>query len=401
VIVGALGYFVDIYDLILFPLVSGPSVLALGVAQADAPRTILMLLNWQMAGMLLGGFFWGVLGDKKGRLTVLFGSIALYSVANLLNAGVTEIWQYAALRFVAGVGLAGELGAAITLVSEVLHKDIRGYGTALVAGIGVSGAVVGGFVALLTEWRVTYLIGGALGIVLLITRMSMRDSLMFHKTKDSSVRRGDLRMLLANPDRASRFVRTTLVGLPIWCLIALFITISPFVAADLGISGINQIIAIQWFYGAAAIGGLFWGSLSQWVESRKRAVIMALTWTAFWMFVYFFSAGAPAAWFYFVCGMMGLGTGYWSIFVTMAAEQFGTNLRATVATTVPNLIRGSTVPIVFLFTLFNPSFGLARTAMVLGAACLLIALLSVRSLEEATPAEAGASTRAGAPRPLT
>lgn len=382
VIVGALGYFVDIYDLILFPMVSKTSVLALGVPEADAPNLILTLLNWQMAGMLLGGFLWGILGDKKGRLTVLFGSIALYSVANLLNAGVTEIWQYAGLRFVAGVGLAGELGAAVTLVSEVLHKDIRGYGTSLVAGIGIFGAVVGGVVATLTDWRVTYLIGGGLGIVLLATRLSMRDSLMFRQTKTAGIRRGDLALLFGDPRRASRFARTALVGLPIWGLISLFITISPFIAADLGLSGINNIFAIMWFYGAAAVGGVFWGSLSQWISSRKNTIIAALALTASSMFLYFFSGGFGAAWFYFVCAMLGFGSGYWSVFVTMSAEQFGTNLRATVATTVPNLIRGTTVPITFLYLLFSPTFGMARTAMVIAAACLIVALLAVRSLQE-------------------
>lgn len=423
VIVGGLGYFVDIFDLLLFPLLSRQVVPSFGLTPgtAEARETIVMLLNWQMGGMLLGGVLWGIIGDKRGRLTVLFGSIILYSLANIANAFVVTVPQFAAARFFAGLGLAGELGAAITLVSESLPKEHRGYGTGVVSAIGIAGAVFGGAVALyipamfgLEAWRIAFIIGGVLGLVLLVTRLSMRESLMFSQTKEGTVKRGDVLMLLGNWRRLSKFVRTTLVGLPIWCLIAIFITLSPDIARDNGIRGIDQRFAIMWFYGAASIGGLMWASVSQVIKGRKNATIAALTFTAVGVFAYFFAYGVPAIVFYLICAMLGLGTGYWAVFVTMAAEQFGTNLRSTVATSVPNFIRGTTVPIGMLFVFFSPSFGLVRTAMVLAAASTIIALLALRSLDETyhrdldfveesvvATAEVPVAPGARAPKPLT
>jgi MFS transporter, putative metabolite:H+ symporter len=424
VIVGGLGYFVDIFDLLLFPLLSRQVVPSFGLVPGtpEARATITFLLNWQMGGMLLGGVLWGILGDKKGRLTVLFGSILLYSVANLSNAFVTNIPQFAAARFFAGLGLAGELGAAITLVSESLAKEHRGYGTGLVSAIGIAGAVFGGAVALfipamfgLEAWRIAFIIGGLLGFVLLITRLSMRESLMFSAATEGHVKRGDIRMLAGSWTRMSRFIRTTLVGLPIWCLISIFITLSPDLARDNGISGIDARLSIMWFYGGASLGGFFWASMSQIMKGRKNTTLAALSFTAVFIFAYFFAYGIPQIAFYLICAMLGVGTGYWSVFVTMAAEQFGTNLRATVATSVPNFIRGTTVPLNIAFVYFSSSFGLVRTAMVLAAISTVIALFSLRSLEETyhkdldfleesplpaeVPTTAPSSSRA--PRPLT
>lgn len=423
VIVGGLGYFVDIFDLLLFPLLSQQVMPSFGITPRTpaAVRTIALLLNWQMGGMLLGGVLWGVLGDKRGRLTVLFGSIILYSVANIANAFVTTIPQFAAARFFAGLGLAGELGAAITLVSESLPKEHRGYGTGVVSAIGIAGAVFGGAVALyipamfgFEAWRIAFIIGGVLGLVLLVTRLSMRESLMFSSTKEGTVKRGDLLMLVGSWSRMSKFIRTTLVGLPIWCLIAIFITQSPSVAADNGIRGIDTRFAIMWFYGAASLGGLFWASVSQIIKGRKNATIAALTFTAVFVFAYFFAAGVAPIVFYLICAMLGVGTGYWAVFVTMAAEQFGTNLRATVATSVPNFIRGTTVPLNIAFVYFSTSFGLLRTAMVLAAVSTIIALFALRSLDEtyhrdldfveetvAVTAEVPVAPGAQSPKPLT
>lgn len=424
VIVGGLGYFVDIFDLLLFPLLSQQVMPSFGITPRtpEAVSTIALLLNWQMGGMLLGGVLWGILGDKRGRLTVLFGSIILYSVANLANAFVTTIPQFAAARFFAGLGLAGELGAAITLVSESLPKEHRGYGTGVVSAIGIAGAVFGGAVALyipamfgFEAWRIAFIIGGLLGLVLLVTRLSMAESIMFSTTKEGdTVKRGDILMLFGNWKRFSRMIRTTLVGLPIWCLIAIFITQSPSVAADNGIDGIDQRYAIMWFYGAASLGGLFWASVSQVIRGRKNATIAALAFTAVFIFAYFFAYGIPPLAFYLICAMLGVGTGYWAVFVTMAAEQFGTNLRATVATSVPNFIRGTTVPINIAFVYFSTSFGLLRTAMVLAALSTIIALVSLRSLEETyhrdldfleentpVPAEVPVAPGARSPKALT
>lgn len=384
VIISGLGYFVDIYDLILFSIVSRASVTALGVTEAAAQQdTIANLLSWQMGGMLLGGILWGILGDKRGRLSVLFGSIALYSLATLANAFVTTIPQYAALRFLAGLGLAGELGAAVTLVSEVMSKETRGYGTAIVASLGISGAVVGGAVARLFDWQVAYIVGGLLGLALLVTRMTLVESGMFKQITTVKVARGDFFMLFNDWGRFSKFMRTILIGMPIWCIIGIFITLSPFLAADLGVTGnITPIYAVMWAYAGASLGGLVWGLVSQQIRSRRNAVIVALGFTSIFIFIYFFAQGVNPITFYLTCAFLGFGAGYWSVFVTMAAEQFGTNLRATVATTVPNFIRGSTVPLLLIFNFLGPSVGLARSAMLLGAASVMVALFALRGLPE-------------------
>lgn len=384
VIVSGLGYFVDIYDLILFSIVSLQSLIALGITDPTIQReTVAFLLNWQMGGMLLGGILWGILGDKRGRLSVLFGSIALYSLATLANAFVTNIPQYAALRFLAGVGLAGELGAAVTLVSEVMTKETRGYGTSIVASLGIMGAVVGGFVARAFDWQVSYVVGGVLGLVLLITRLTLAESGMFKQVAAKNVVRGDFFMLFNDWGRFAKFVRTILIGLPIWCIIGIFITLSPFLARDLGVAGaITPIYAVMWAYAGASLGGLMWGVVSQQIRSRRNAVIAALSFTSAFVFIYFFGLRVDPITFYLTCAFLGFGAGYWSVFVTMAAEQFGTNLRATVATTVPNFIRGSTVPLLLIFNFLGPSVGLARSAMLLGAACVMVALFALRGLPE-------------------
>src|SRR5580698_621712 len=147
VIVGALGYFVDVYDLILFSIVRGASLKGLGVPPDQILSKGVLLLNWQMGGMLIGGIFFGMLGDRFGRVALLFGSILLYSIANIANGFVHTIETYAVWRFIAGFGLAGELGGGITLVTEILPKELRGYGTAIVSSVGVFGAVIGGLVA--------------------------------------------------------------------------------------------------------------------------------------------------------------------------------------------------------------------------------------------------------------
>ncbi|MBI2078734.1 MAG: MFS transporter [Euryarchaeota archaeon] len=393
VIVSALGYFVDIYDLLIFAIVSVPSLQALGYTSTAEIRVVTGdLLGIQMLGLLAGGFLWGILGDKKGRLSVLFGSIALYSVANIANAFVVEISgatglsafsTYATLRFVSGVGLAGELGAAVTLVSEVMTKALRGYGTAVVAGVGILGALAGGAVALTFDWKAAYLVGGVLGLALLVTRITLAESGMFRSLEERSVSRGNVLMLFTG-GRFGKFARTTLVGLPIWCIIGIFVSLSPFIAPGLGVTGrVSQIYAVMFCYAGAAMGGLGWGVLSQRFETRREVLFAAIAGLSVVMFGYFFLRGLSPGAFYVVCGLLGLMAGYWSVFVTAAAEQFGTNLRATVATIVPNVIRGSTFPLAWVFNrVLVGRIGEARSALVLGTVCILIALWALRGLPE-------------------
>ncbi|MBS1963181.1 MAG: MFS transporter [Bdellovibrionales bacterium] len=384
VIVGALGYFVDIYDLTLFSIVRVPSLKGLGLSGEDVLNTGVTLINLQMFGMLVGGIIWGILGDKRGRISVLFGSIALYSVANLLNAMVTNTTQYGILRFLAGVGLAGELGAAITLVAESLPREIRGLGTTVVASIGICGAVFGGSISEFFDWRACYAIGGILGVVLLVLRIRLRESGLFHGVvSDTKVVRGDLGMLLRNRHRVIRYLLCILVGVPLWYAVGILMTFAPELAVSLGVSGpVTGAKSILYGYAGIVLGDVFAGLLSQFLGSRKRAIGIFLAVTAFFVAVYGRSAGVSPEAFYTICFLLGLGTGYWALFCTVAAEQFGTNLRATVTISTPNFVRGAVVPLTLGFRALSPSLGLIPAAMTVGAVCLAIAFFALSRLDE-------------------
>lgn len=389
VVISALGYFVDIYDLILFGIVRVSSLADLGVPEERLLDEGVFLLNAQMAGMLLGGIVWGVLGDKRGRVKVLFGSIALYSLATLANAFVTNLSTYAGLRFLAGIGLAGELGAAVTLVSEVMTKETRGYGTAIVAAVGITGAIAAAIVGEWFDWRAAYVVGGVLGLALLVARFTLRDSTMYRALEGRRAPRGDLGLLLRDPRRVVKYLHCILIGLPLWFVIGVLVTFSPELARELNVlDPIKASLAIAWAYAGLTVGDLGSGFLSQWIRSRRWTVIAFLGGTAVLHFVYLLSQGLSAASFYGLCFLLGVAAGYWAVFVTIGAEQFGTNLRATVATTVPNFIRGSVVPITLSVRFLKDAeflggrIGLVRSAMLVGALCLLIALNSIRHLDE-------------------
>lgn len=383
VIVAALGYFVDIYDLVLFSIVRIPSLKAIGLSGQELIDKGVFLLNMQMVGMLVGGVIWGVLGDRKGRLKIMFASIFLYSLANLANGMVTSIEAYAALRFLAGVGLAGELGAGITLVSEVLHKSIRGYGTMIVATVGVSGAILANIVAKSFDWRTAFYIGGCLGLMLLIMRISVVESGMFKGMEGSAVSRGNFMALFTSSDRFGRFLHSILIGLPSWFVVGVLITFSPEFAKTLNVQGqISAGNAVMYCYMGLVAGDLLSGLLSQLLKSRKKVILLFLLLTVGAVAAYFLASGVTAATFYLICGLLGFGIGYWAVFVTVAAEQFGTNLRATVATAVPNFVRGMTVPITMLFQLARKQMGIEAGALAVGGLCLVIALFSLSRLQE-------------------
>src|SRR5678810_836288 len=212
VLVAALGYLVDMYDLFLFSIVRVPSLRSLNLPPEKITQDGIMLLNLQMAGLLIGGIFWGILGDKKGRLSVLFGSILIYSLANIGNGFVTTVGAYAVLRFVAGFGLAGELGAGITLVTEILPAKIRGYGATLVATLGVLGALLAYVVSYLFDWRASYIIGGCLGLMLMIARIRVFESGIFLKLKEANIKRGDVRMLFNTKTRFIKYMSSIVIG---------------------------------------------------------------------------------------------------------------------------------------------------------------------------------------------
>ncbi len=390
VIVGALGYFVDVYDLILFAILRIPSLKEMGFSGELLVSHGILLLNLQMLGMLAGGIFFGILGDRVGRVALLFGSILLYSVANIANGFVHSVEAYAVWRFVAGFGLAGELGGGITLVTEVLPRELRGYGTTIVSTVGVFGAVIGGLVAQKVDWRTAYFIGGGLGLVLLVLRMSVAESGMFKQLRvtPTHVSRGNFLMLFTNLTRFMKYLRCILIGLPLWCIVGVLVTFSPEISKALNIQGeIKVAQGIAFCYLGITFGGFASGYFSQLLQSRRKILFAFLLFTAMAMGAYFLSAGQSNGTFYLVILLLGFGVGYWTVFVTIAAEQFGTNIRATVATTVPNFVRGATVPLTLAFNHLklkfdNPQSGTIISAAVISFACILIALWAVRGLDE-------------------
>lgn len=390
VIVAALGYFVDIYDLLLFTIVREPSLQGIGVDLTNAKAVITAstkIINWQMIGLLIGGVIWGIMGDKKGRLSVLFGSILLYSIANFITAYITNIDQYAYMRFVAGIGLAGELGAGITLVSELLPKDKRGIGTSLVAGIGLFGAVVAFFTYDYTkDWRLCYKIGAGLGVILLILRISVAESGMFKEVKERNISRGNILMFFNNGYRFRKYILAILIGLPTWYVIGVLVNLSNrFAEALYGANRVNSGKAIMYGYVAIAIGDILIGFICQLFKSRKKALYLFYGLCIISGILFFSSWNNNDTKMYIVCAALGFSTGFWAVFVTMGAEQFGTNLRATAATSIPNMVRGSLPLINILFkNVFQDSFNwnIIRSGVITGIIVMTITLIAAYFTEE-------------------
>jgi MFS family permease len=383
VMVASLGYFVDIYDLLLFSIVRVPSLQSLGFNGDELKNVGLHLIDMQMLGMLLGGILWGVLGDKRGRLSVLFGSIFLYSIANIANGFVHSVESYAAWRFIAGVGLAGELGAGITLVAEILPAQKRGIGTMIVAVVGLTGAIAAGIIAKFFDWRICYFIGGGLGLALLLLRIGVAESGMFEQAKSERVSRGNFFLLFIKFNRLLRYLRCIFIGFPTWFTIGILVTFSPEFAKSLGVvETINAGNAIMFAYGGLVAGDLASGLLSQWLQSRKKVMFVFLSLAALCIFIYLNAYGVNANLLYGLCFALGFSNGFWVIFVTIAAEQFGTNLRATVTTTVPNFARGSLVLITALYRFFETQTSTLSAAAIVGAICLSIAFIFLIGMKE-------------------
>ena len=388
VVVAALGYFVDIYDLLLFTIVKKSSVLAVGATDASLLVDSTKIINWQMGGLLLGGIIWGVLGDKKGRLSVLFGSIILYSAANFVTGFIQTVDQYAMCRFVAGLGLAGELGAGITLVSELLPKNKRGVGTSLVAGIGLFGAVAAYFTYQWTghDWRLCYKIGGGLGLLLLFMRISVAESGMFKQVKAAGVQRGNFLMFFNDAKRFKKYILAILIGLPTWYVVGILINQSDrFGKAMFGSTTIDSGRSIMFAYTAIATGDILIGLVSQYFKSRKKALLVFYSLCVISLILFFSPFNNSDTSMYIICFILGFGNGYWAIFVTMGAEQFGTNLRATAATTIPNMVRGALPLINLMFLdLFQKSWqwSLINAGIVTGVIVMIITFVAFYFTEE-------------------
>lgn len=384
VMVASLGYFVDIYDLIIFSIVRVRSFQDIGVPEELMRVKGEFVLNMQMGGLLLGGLIWGIIADKYGRIKVLFGSILLYSLANIYNGFVQDVTTYGIVRFIAGVGLAGELGAGITLVSESMHRSKRGYGTMLVAGVGVLGAILAYFVSEWFDWRTAYFVGGGMGILLLLMRVGTFESGLFAKTAEiSHVKKGSIRLLFSSSARIKRYIYCLCIGLPIWFVVGVLVTQAPEIGAALGSP--NTLSAgkgVMFTYLGISCGDFMAGMLAQWFKSRKKVVFlcqMLILVSSLW---YLNSEKIDEQQFMFLAFFMGIGVGYWATFVTIAAEQFGTNLRATVATTAPNFVRGALIPSTLLYGYLVGIWGIIAAAMITLVLLTGIAIYALTQLEE-------------------
>jgi putative MFS transporter len=384
VLVAALGYFVDIYDLQLFNLVSKASLKGIGITDpALIDKYDVLLFNWQMTGMLVGGILWGVLGDKLGRKSVLFGSILLYSIANIANGFVMNIEQYELVRFFAGLGLAGELGAAITLVAEIMTKENRGYGTMVIVSMGALGAVAANLITKNFEWNISYFIGGGLGLMLLLLRFGTFESGMFDNIKKTNLQKGNFFMLFQERERFLKYLYCIMIGLPVWFCIGVLIKFSEKLATATMVDGEVKIgNSIMYAYIGLSIGDLLSGWLSQILKSRKRVVLFYLMLTVVLSYLFLYTQHLSVNGFYILCFLVGAATGYWALFVTIASEQFGTNIRATVTTTVPNFVRGAVVPITLSYKYLTLTNDSVFAATIIGIVCVGLALIGTLLIKE-------------------
>lgn len=394
VLVAALGYFVDIYDLVLFGMERVASLQELLLKSypdkhlRDSQVAIIgsKLLSYQMIGMLVGGIFWGVLGDKKGRLSVLFGSIIVYSLANIANGLINDTFWYGVMRFVSGFGLAGELGAGITLVSETMKKEDRGIGTMVVASVGLFGAVVAGFTTLLlNNWRVSYFIGGGMGLLLLFLRIGVFESGMFsHAKAKGKVKMGNFFYLFSHPRLMMKYFNIILIAVPVWYVMYFLVQFAPEMSRALGmIDGPKEgKIPIMVAYIGITIGDVVSGLMSQMMRSRKKVLFIFISLTLLLSVCYYLFAAHSLVFFYTIVFFIGFATGYWAVFMSSASELFGTNIRATVTTTAPNFVRGSVTLMSLAHTSMKDSLGWVNSSVLIGAVVFLLAYIACFNLEE-------------------
>lgn len=384
-IVASLGYFVDTFDLILFVVIGKSSLAEMGYSGQGLDNMRLFLFDIQMVGLLIGGVVFGILGDKKGRLSVLFGSIILYSVCNIINGFVNDIYSYSLLRFLAGVGLAGELGVGVTIVAETMPQKIRGYGTSILAATGVLGAVVAGLVGDTFYWRTAFFLGGGLGILLLLLRIGTYESEMFIHASQSKKERGNILKLIRNKKSRKTYLLSLLVGIPVFFVVTILMQMAPSLAKELNIGGeITTGKAVVFIYLGLAMGDVLCGVVSQKLKSRKKAIGLFQVLSLLVSLLYLNMHSQSENMFYAVCVLMGISTGYWIVMITMGAEQFGTNIRATVATTIPNFVRGAAIPISMLYGFFSSfqNLTIIHAALITGLFCFSIAIYANLSLPE-------------------
>jgi len=380
----ALGYFVDLYDIVIFGVVRVVSLNDLGITGADNTSWGIHLLNLQMTGMLIGGVLWGVLGDIVGRRAALLATIGIYSLANVANGFVTSVEQYAVLRFIAGVGLAGELGMGVTLVAELMPARYRGYGTTVIAFLGLLGALAASYVGVLLPWRLAYFAGGGMGLLVMALRWyGLRESAMFAARRAQAQHQGDVRLLFKSLPTFGKFLAVIAVGVPIWYISALFVNLAPEYGRALKLTApLSVAEALRWQAIGLAIGSAATGLLSEWLHSRKRVLYGCFAALIGLVGLLLSLDGASVTAYCVVMFAIGLGQGYWTVFITTSAEQFGTNIRATVATSVPNFVRAMIVPITLSLKAIWDATGLVGGTLLIGALVFGVALAALWSLPE-------------------
>ncbi|MCA0231718.1 MAG: MFS transporter [Bacteroidetes bacterium] len=383
VIVSALGFFVDVYDLLIFSIVRVPSLQSLGYSEAEVSKIGTFIFNCQQAGLLVGGILWGIWGDKRGRLSVLFGSIITYSLANIACGFVEDPNLYALLRFVAGVGLSGEIGAAMTLVTEIVPKEIRSLGPTLVAGIGYLGAGAAYLTQEWFTWRTAYMVGGGMGLLLLLLRISVFESGLFLQLKETKVSRGNYLYFFRSWPRLVKYFRCVLIGVPTWFVVGILGTFGNEFGKALGIEeGISPGKCVMFIYFGLTAGDFFSGPLSHWLQSRRKAILFLLFIGAIFVGVYLYGGAKSANMLYVICFLAGICTGYIGLYLMMVAELYGTNLRATATTSVPSVVRGMAIPMTLAFQGLKPSFGALGGAALLGVLCYGLALIAIYKTDE-------------------
>lgn len=385
VIVAALGFFVDIFDLLLFGVVRKPSLRELGLSEAAILTKGELIVSIQLIGMVVGGVLWGIIGDKFGRLKVLFGSILLYSVANIANGFVQDVNTYIIIRFIAGVGLAGELGAGITLTSEILPKEKRGLAGTIIATCGVLGGISAALLSkVITDWRTLYFIGGGMGLLLLVLRVSVAESSMFASLEKSNVPRGNYLQFFNNKDRFYRYAKGILIGMPVWYCIGILIFFADEFARRMNIQGVTPGNAILFQYIGLGFGDVTAGLISHAFKSRKKALYLFYGVFAIFMVLFFTQHNSSAAWFYFICTGLGFGSGISVLYIITSAEQFGTNLRASAATSITNFVRGFTPLLLLIFSSIRtlPAIGYLKASWMIGIAVMLISFTALYKTKE-------------------
>lgn len=385
VIVSALGFFVDVYDMVIFSIVRVPSLQSFHLSEAAISTAGTFILNCQQAGLMVGGFLWGTLGDKRGRMSVLFGSIVTYSLTNIACGFVQDVNTYALLRFMAGVGLSGEIGAAMVLVAEILPKEIRSYGSSLVAGIGYLGAGAAYLTVEFFDWRTAFWVGGGMGLLLLLLRVSVFESGLFSrlKTEHKTVSRGNFLHFFGSWPQAIKYLRCVAVGMPTWFVVGILATFANELGEALGIAGgLKPGRCVMFIYVGFAVGDLFCGPLSQWLRSRLKAITGMLVFSALLSALYLSGLIRVGDSIYLICFLAGIFTGYIAMFLTMVAELYGTNLRNTATTSVPSVVRGTLIPMTLAFQALKPSLGAVMAAGLLGVVIYGLTFWSLSQMEE-------------------